>query len=103
VGEPIQLINLPKLPERIDINYAKFSKIVDVKQLKKSMWKEISNKKKQQNTSLQNIIDAMPKYLDDEAINSASVPIYFICLLHLANEYSLDIYEKNGKVIIGSE
>ena len=37
------------------------------------------------------MINTMPEHIPQKALENISVPYYFICLLHLANEKNLEI------------
>lgn len=48
------------------------------------------------------MIQAMPQHVPDDALPNISVPYYFICLLHLANEKNLEITQVDGDLRIKS-
>mmetsp|Transcript_5619 Transcript_5619/g.10528 ORF Transcript_5619/g.10528 Transcript_5619/m.10528 type:complete len:688 (-) Transcript_5619:11-2074(-) len=103
--------------EKVKVNYEKRAKRVDVKKLKSTLWTELEdlrhvqaentedgddsnnedsdedesqdgdNRPTQQVSFVDSIASAAPK-IDDEDV---TVPFYFICLLHLANENNLEL------------
>jgi len=99
---PLKLIDAPPQLEKISINYARVSKSVDVKALKHSLWKEISQKSKKNGLerNFQSVLDAMPTHIPHDMLSSITVPYYFICLLHLANENNLNLKEEGGSLIV---
>lgn len=52
--------------------------------------------------SFQKMIGAMPEHVPADALPNISVPYYFICLLHLANEKNLEIEQIEGDLRIKS-
>lgn len=101
------LVAAPKLANKISIAYCLKAKKIDMRQLKKAIWKLCTN-----NDDLININEAensdastmkkskqfndiykmLPKLLTKSNIEALSVPISFISLLHLANEKTLKIH-----------
>ncbi|XP_050455512.1 condensin complex subunit 2 [Cataglyphis hispanica] len=102
------LVAAPKLANKISIAYCLKAKKIDMRQLKKAIWKLCTNN----NDDLININEAenseastmknskqfndiykmLPKLLTKNNIEALSVPISFISLLHLANEKTLKIH-----------
>ncbi|XP_070149713.1 condensin complex subunit 2-like [Polyergus mexicanus] len=102
------LVAAPKLANKIFIAYCLKAKKIDMRQLKKAIWKLCTDN----NTDLININEAenseantmkdskqfndiykmLPKLLTKTNVEALSVPISFISLLHLANERILKIH-----------
>lgn len=97
------LVAAPKLTNKISIAYSIYAKRIDMRQLKKSIWKSLTvnnnkeNKKNQEedkikgNKSFSEIYKALPNILTKTNIEALSFPISFVSLLHLANEKTLKI------------
>jgi condensin complex subunit 2 len=99
-----QSIAEPRKIEKISINYARTAKIVDVKALKRNMWRQLAtdpttnssqSDKVPEAKPFQDVMSEMPKLVDKAALKEISVPYYFICLLHLANEKNLELTQTN--------
>ncbi len=105
-GADGNLLEQPYKVERVHIAYAKTAKRVDVKALKDSIWRKVSepvkdsassgsNNKKQDKEkdtrTFQAVLNELPRSLPREALADVSVPFAFICLLHLANEHNLEL------------
>ncbi|WAR21575.1 CND2-like protein [Mya arenaria] len=112
------LLAQPYKVAKIDIDYAKTAKKLDVKRLKSSMWHLLKaspktsdqpqgteegnennsasvepspgpsseNKEMQGQTTFQKLLDDLPEKVSGQTAKNLSVPIAFVCLLHLANE-----------------
>lgn len=96
------LIAEPKKVTPIEIEYAKQAKRVDVKKLKATMWKIITKQNNQEpplsssssdssNLSFSSLYSGVMSQLSTSMATEMSVPISFVCLLHLANEKILNI------------
>ncbi|XP_023233569.1 condensin complex subunit 2-like [Centruroides sculpturatus] len=98
------LIEEPQRILKIDIHYARTAKKIDIKRLKKHMWKilishhkdtentidkEIVNQKMDNKIYFSRLYNILPNYLSSTMINNLSVPIAFVSLLHLVNEQNL--------------
>lgn len=84
--------------EVLTVNYAKVDKKVDVKALKQNIWTELlktneTDDSSQMERSFQGVLDVLPETIPSHVINEISVPYCFVCLLHLANEKSLSLYQ----------
>ena len=55
-----------------------------------------NNNKYEQRQSFANVVGDIPKQMPIEIANNVSVPLCFVCLLHLANEKNLEINQDNG-------
>lgn len=111
------LVAQPNKVQKIDIGYAKTAKKIDVKKLKKGMWEIlVSSPSENDDTNKENVPDTLSNHVVDGDVDiitkpcsfsdlyskipakisknmakSLSVPIAFVCLLHLANEKTLKI------------
>ncbi|XP_074641722.1 condensin complex subunit 2-like [Tubulanus polymorphus] len=103
------LLEQPKKVSKIDIAYAKAAKKMDVKKLKHSMWNVLmvppEGDKVQENDetpqtprlndsvngthTFSELVDVLPNKVSKNMAKNLSVPIAFVCLLHLANEKNL--------------
>ncbi|XP_048585600.1 condensin complex subunit 2 [Nematostella vectensis] len=103
------LVSQPNKVQKIDIAYAKTAKKMDVKKLKEAMWKLIQdtdiNKENIPNEvepevhlnkdefsdprSFKEIYGQLPASISKHMAKNLSVPIAFVCILHLANEKCL--------------
>ncbi|XP_062571200.1 condensin complex subunit 2-like, partial [Saccostrea cucullata] len=120
--------------EKIDINYAKTAKKLDVKKLKGVIWHLLTKKSKKEDKnndkgsteegmeesgekptengpgssassndstdmngslSFQELLNDLPQNVSSHMAKNLSVPIAFVCLLHLANEKTLKIESEN--------
>lgn len=110
----IGLVEAARTVSKIDIKYDRVSKKVDVKKLKASMWDSVQAKVKPE-TENKTEADAEAETAEGDANENAeeelqktsfsstisevsshvpanvTVPFYFICMLHLANEKGLNI------------
>ncbi|CAN8061947.1 unnamed protein product [Agarophyton chilense] len=116
----MELLAEPTRVEKIDINYAKMAKKVDVRKLKAGIWTtlcgdqddEDPTQKEREETRhhesgsiseclpdvrtgashrLQSIVSNIPDIIPCTSLPEVSLPYVFICLLHLANEKQLRI------------
>ncbi|KAM3925156.1 condensin complex subunit 2 [Leptodactylus fuscus] len=103
------LIAEPQKVNRIEINYAKTAKKMDMKHLKTSMWGLLTNDQQKQDEPaskneavpdvvkeekvFSNITSDLQKRLPTTMAQNLSVPLAFACLLHLANEKNLKLQE----------
>jgi len=98
------LLKATRVVEKVKIGYSKVSKRVNIQKLKADIWQNIRQKVKieapdnsgmvgdQQDMSFQGLIQdlaANPRQKD------VTVSFYFICLLHLANENTLRIEDRD--------
>ncbi|KAG8539391.1 hypothetical protein GDO81_020975, partial [Engystomops pustulosus] len=94
---------------RIEINYAKTAKKMDMKHLKTSMWGLLTKDPQKEDEpapknetdaavvkeekNFSNITRDLQKRLPTSMAQNLSVPLAFACLLHLANEKNLKLQE----------
>ena len=93
--ENLELVDAARQVERVDINYCKAAKQVDVKSLKELMWsgmqavlKETGQGRKEV-MDLSEILEHVPVENEAGRLEDLSVHLCFICVLHLANEHGL--------------
>ncbi|XP_062212521.1 condensin complex subunit 2-like isoform X2 [Phragmites australis] len=103
VEEPVNLINKPRQVNKIDIQYDKVSKQVDVHALKEVLWNHIHTSAEtdfqerevaEPSLRLSQVLRDLPSSNPDAAATEISPHLYFICLLHLANEQSLTLRDR---------
>lgn len=103
------LVAAPKLTNKISIAYSTRAKKVDMRQLKKSIWKGLISNDNRENINIQNAVQhetenkmneskrfsevykILPATLTKTNIEALSFPISFVSLLHLANEKTLKV------------
>lgn len=107
-GSGVKLIVNAQQVDEVNVHYERTAKKVDVKQLKHSIWQSIDQKSKAKpivqkefgsptptkdsadgNITFQDtIVELAPR-----TSSQVTVPFYFICLLHLANENNLELHD----------
>lgn len=104
------LITAPKLANKISITYCLKAKRIDMRQLKKSIWKCLIKSSTDADTTntvetpekavkstmkepkqFNDIYKKLPGLLTKNNAEALSVPLFFISLLHLANEKTLNM------------
>ncbi|KAI0564467.1 Condensin complex subunit 2 [Gracilaria domingensis] len=123
----MELLAEPTRVEKIDINYAKVAKKVDVRKLKAGIWTKLCGDqidedlgpdaengenysltsgtasdslpdvRKGASQRLQTIVSNIPSIVPPTSLPDVSLPYVFICLLHLANEKQLRITQTEDK------
>uniref|UniRef100_A0A453EWD9 Condensin complex subunit 2 n=1 Tax=Aegilops tauschii subsp. strangulata TaxID=200361 RepID=A0A453EWD9_AEGTS len=100
VEEPVNLIAKPRQVNKIDVQYDKVSKQVDVHALKEVLWNHIHTSAKtadlerdgiEPSLCLTKVLHDLPCSNRDVSTTEISPHLYFICLLHLTNEHSLTL------------
>ncbi|XP_033102738.1 condensin complex subunit 2-like isoform X2 [Anneissia japonica] len=107
-----KLVSQPHRVAKIDVPYAKTAKRMDVKKLKSAMWKLLTyeniveNEKNQneerkedkvtQQKSFKEMYSTLPREISKNMSKNLSVPIAFVCLLHLCNEKNLIVSTKGN-------
>ncbi|KAL2464881.1 Condensin complex subunit 2 [Abeliophyllum distichum] len=97
VDESSTLVSQPRQISKIEVQFDKTSKQVDVHSLKETLWDHIL---KSNETSIQEEAVSFRQVLADfpdeckaaASVNDISPHLCFICLLHLANEHGLSIH-----------
>ncbi|KAJ8317223.1 hypothetical protein KUTeg_005127 [Tegillarca granosa] len=118
-----RLIAQPHKVAKIDIEYARTAKKMDVKKLKSTIWNILTHdeEKDKMNSvttpnpalkiikemdgtcTFQSLLNELPKKVSNNMANNLSVPIAFVCLLHLANEKTLKILDNNMEDLMISQ
>uniref|UniRef100_A0ACD5VR97 Uncharacterized protein n=1 Tax=Avena sativa TaxID=4498 RepID=A0ACD5VR97_AVESA len=103
VEEPVNLIAKPRQVNKIDIQYDKVSKQVDVHALKEVLWNHIHTSAETDDLEREGtepslyvteVLHNLPCSNPDLPTTKISPHLYFICLLHLANEHSLKLCDR---------
>ncbi|XP_037405647.1 condensin complex subunit 2-like isoform X2 [Triticum dicoccoides] len=103
VEEPVDLIAKPRQVNKIDVQYDKVSKQVDVHALKELLCNHIHTSAKtadlerdgiEPSLCLTKVLHDLPCSNRDVSTTEISPHLYFICLLHLANEHSLTLRDR---------
>lgn len=105
------LLAQPRKVDKVKVNYARTAKKIDVKRLKSKMWDAISQPHAHQDDQVDSgscsggassqevefssLYSDLPSKVSNGMAQNLSVPICFVCLLHLANEKELRLVEKN--------
>ncbi|EDQ86567.1 uncharacterized protein MONBRDRAFT_28164 [Monosiga brevicollis MX1] len=105
----LTLIDQPNKVGKIAIDYAKQAKRVNVKALKRSIWTQLTDGTEtptpletpvatgapltdlSRHHALSELVSDVPQTLPSKTASNLSVPIMFVCLLHLANEKHLKL------------
>lgn len=97
------LVAQPRKVQKIDVDYDRTSKEVDVRILKETLWERIQDfsiiseedygERSESAVSFKRLLNSFPARCAAAAPENISVHLCFICLLHLANENSLKIQD----------
>nr|ADE76046.1 unknown [Picea sitchensis] len=97
------LVTQPRKVQKIDVDYDRTSKEVDVRILKETLWERIQDfsiiseedygERSESAVSFKRLLNSFPARCAAAAPENISVHLCFICLLHLANENSLKIQD----------
>nr|XP_043622218.1 condensin complex subunit 2-like [Erigeron canadensis] len=95
VEDSATLVSQPRQVNKIEVEYDKTSKQVDVQALKEILWSSMQETHETKTFSFKNILASFPT--DQKKPAAASLDIIsphlcFICVLHLANEHGLSIH-----------
>jgi condensin complex subunit 2 len=88
------LLSAPRRVEKIQVNYARSAKVVDVRALKSALWSGLqtgAKRSKDGSVSFGELIEGISPDCGAGALDDISVHMAFICVLHLANENGLAI------------
>ncbi|XP_038974901.1 condensin complex subunit 2 isoform X1 [Phoenix dactylifera] len=94
------LVRQPRQVNKVDIQYDKVSKQVDVHTLKDMLWNhmqesvQISIVEGEATVSLREVLLQFPSDCPTAPAKDISPHLFFICLLHLANEHCLSIHDR---------
>ncbi|XP_010244120.1 PREDICTED: condensin complex subunit 2 [Nelumbo nucifera] len=97
VEDSNSLVSQPRQVNKIEVQYDKTSKQVDVHVLKETLWDHIQDstnmpeKGKETTVSFKQLLASFPDDCQAAAPGDISPHLCFICLLHLANEHGLSI------------
>ncbi|KAI0513547.1 hypothetical protein KFK09_009572 [Dendrobium nobile] len=96
IDDPGSLVRLPRQVNKVDIKYDKVSKQVDVHALKETLWTSIRSSAEmfdleasQNSVSLKQVMHRLRDTSPTDSHKDISPHLFFICLLHLANEQTL--------------
>ena len=98
----VGLVAAPRRCEKIQVNYARQTKEVNVKELKCTLWENINDEvicPADEGTGSHSFNQLLRKFPEDNlagATEDISVHMAFICMLHLANENGLKITDRPG-------
>ena len=91
----MDIVTASRKVEKVEIEFARKAKRVNVIKLKKDIWEEIEEvetsemrQEPQEKKSFCESINKLEPKVDD---SNVTIPFYFICLLHLANEKGLEL------------
>ncbi|KAH9320861.1 hypothetical protein KI387_015500 [Taxus chinensis] len=100
----VNMVVQPRKVQKIEVDYDKTSKQVDVHVLKRTLWFSIQDvcsttkmdegQKAETAMSFQGLLSNFPADCGAAAPEDISVHLCFICLLHLANEHCLSIQDQ---------
>ena len=96
------LVAAPRRCEKIQVNYARQTKEVNVKELKSTLWENINDDgicPADEATGAHSFNQLLRRFPEDNlagATEDISVHMAFICMLHLANENGLKITDRPG-------
>ncbi|KAH6788995.1 condensin complex subunit [Perilla frutescens var. frutescens] len=100
VEEPSTLVSQPRQVSKIEVQYDKTSKQVDVHVLKETLWghmqqlnhSPVEEEATEESISFKQVLASFPDNCRAAgSLNDISSHLCFICLLHLANEHGLQI------------
>lgn len=100
VGSGFEFVAAPTRVAKIDIGYAKRAKQVDIKALKEDVWALLQEESRGQGkgkgtapreVSFQRVLGRLHERMPAAKLEEVSFAYCFICLLHLANEKSLEV------------
>ncbi|KAK4576038.1 hypothetical protein RGQ29_026837 [Quercus rubra] len=93
------LVSQPRRVNKIEVQYDKTSKQVDVHALKETLWGQIQESTEvpepvcEDTISFRHLLSTFPAECQAAAPEDISPHLCFICLLHLANEHGLSIHD----------
>eukprot|EP01059_Diplonema_ambulator_P029764 TRINITY_DN4952_c0_g1_i2.p1 TRINITY_DN4952_c0_g1~~TRINITY_DN4952_c0_g1_i2.p1 ORF type:complete len:714 (+),score=285.14 TRINITY_DN4952_c0_g1_i2:39-2180(+) len=102
----LELVSRPHEVQKLNIDYAKKAKVVDIKKLKDTMWECLNWKKgrdgKIEKIMFSSLIKSMQALVRERRIAAhiyeISLSLYFISLLHLCNDHNLQITSTSDKM-----
>ncbi|XP_042477753.1 condensin complex subunit 2-like [Macadamia integrifolia] len=99
VEDSTTLISQPRQVNKIEVQYDKTSKQVDVHALKETLWSHMRESEQMPEidpktmVSFRHVLGSFPDECQAAACKDISPHLCFICLLHLANEHGLTIHD----------
>ncbi|PON41186.1 Condensin complex subunit 2/barren [Parasponia andersonii] len=94
-----ELVSQPRQVNKIEVQYDRTSKQVNVHLLKKALWDQIQEVIRvpemdpKGTISFKHLLATFPVDCQESALEDSSPHLFFICLLHLANEHGLTIQD----------
>ncbi|KAI5076166.1 hypothetical protein GOP47_0008231 [Adiantum capillus-veneris] len=98
-SEEGDMIPQPRKVQKIEVDYDKTSKQIDVRALKEALWQNLQDASsavqdnEEPSFSFKSLLSQVPTACEAAAPSDISVHLCFICLLHLANEHNLCILD----------
>ena len=106
IGDELEMAQAAHKVEKVQVNYSRAAKQVDVRSLKELMWAGIQSVLAQRRNSenggdsgpieFQDILATVPAMNGAGRIEDLSIHLCFICVLHLANEHGLVVAGVTG-------
>lgn len=108
INDPESLVHLPRQVNKVDVQYDKVSKQVDVHALKETLWTHMcetvdiqqqqqqeddNDQGKKGSISFAQAMHSLKKEHTTDSEKDISPHLFFICLLHLANEHGLTLLQ----------
>lgn len=91
-NEDDEFVDAPRRVEKIEVNYARTTKQVNVRALKQTLWSNLEESTSQEDVhSFNQMLREFPVNNPAGHVEDISVHMAFICALHLANEHGLVI------------
>ena len=81
--------------KEIEKNFGRLYRRFDIRTLKNKIWKNYENFFPNDNIDFRNVLSNMSKEMNEDELYSISTPTCFVCMLHLCNENSLFINQKD--------
>ncbi|XP_071699394.1 condensin complex subunit 2-like [Rutidosis leptorrhynchoides] len=93
VEDSTTLVSQPRQVNKIEVEYDKTSKQVDVQALKETLWSSMQETQETKTLSFKDLLTSFPgdKKPAAASLDMISPHLCFICVLHLANEHGLRI------------
>lgn len=97
-GEGLEMVEAMRKVDKVEVNYSRAAKQVDVRSLKELMWRGLHSMAPPDAPSspdsvlhFQDVLRTVPERNPAGRLEDLSVHLCFICVLHLANEHGLVI------------
>ncbi|CAI9754444.1 unnamed protein product [Fraxinus pennsylvanica] len=96
IDDSSTLVSQPRQISKIEVQFDKTSKQVDVHSLKETLWDHMQKLNEtsiqEETVSFRQALASFPDECKAASVNDISPHLCFICLLHLANEHGLSIH-----------